>query len=175
MSLKPIQGSDHSEWSFEGQLGRCQCGEAEQWANALLPFISRLIQLIVNEESRRLIQQPQVDPVCIISIASVTMVYMVYRWASNKVREDGVRFPAAGGRFPAATHEELDRALGSAANPENRDVDILGDGDANGPMPVGEEPDMNDEEPDMNDEEMDGYIEVSAMDDVAATVRMDTA
>ncbi|KAI0822926.1 hypothetical protein BC628DRAFT_625200 [Trametes gibbosa] len=38
---------------IEGQLGGCQWGEAEKRANALLPFISRLMQLIVNEEGQQ--------------------------------------------------------------------------------------------------------------------------
>ncbi|EIW52156.1 uncharacterized protein TRAVEDRAFT_53584 [Trametes versicolor FP-101664 SS1] len=53
ISLKPIQGPDHSEWTFEGHLGGSKCGEAEQWANALLPFFARLTQLVINEESRQ--------------------------------------------------------------------------------------------------------------------------
>ncbi|KAI0629204.1 hypothetical protein C8Q77DRAFT_1161385 [Trametes polyzona] len=87
------------------------------------------------------------------------------RWASDKVKEDARRFPVGRGRFAAATREELDQALGSSGNPENRDVDILGNGD--GASHNGDQ--------DMDEEDMDGDVELSAMGDVAATVQMDAA
>ncbi|KAI0633448.1 hypothetical protein C8Q77DRAFT_1073310 [Trametes polyzona] len=85
------------------------------------------------------------------------------QWATEMAAGDRERFPTIGGRFSAATREELDHVLGTGhSRRENQDVDILNDG---------EDMASNQGEQEITDEDMDGDIEVGAMGDLSATVQ----